>query len=277
MQNLLRTNPTKFSVSFCKFWCRWWHWSTGWIEWWTDNSRCTRWCGYILPRFSCLETERIQDSSERHSILVLQHDVEHRNIVNLLKLLEDAQCPNYMLQKVLGWAYNAKLDGFDFNPTSQHPVDVPSFGAFPTGTPSGIVSKSWRSRQGSRHYLLWLCAGLVVVAARWVIDGNWESCHEQGFSNVDVLSKWQQSWGGKQRFMLQRAIPGICTREESAASSNYIVPWCWYCLRQQGAHWNLSSVVHNLSFYGESTSRCEGMATVGLCSGPQARALWSNE
>ena len=59
--------------------------------------------------------ERIQ-ASERHAIMALRHDVEHRNIVNLLKLFEDAQCPDYMLQKVLEWAYNAKLEGFDFNP-----------------------------------------------------------------------------------------------------------------------------------------------------------------
>jgi hypothetical protein len=59
--------------------------------------------------------ERIQ-ANERHALMVLCHDVEHRNIVNLLKLLEDAQCPDYMLQKILQWAYNAKLDGFDFNP-----------------------------------------------------------------------------------------------------------------------------------------------------------------
>ena len=34
--------------------------------------------------------ERIQ-ATERHAIMVLHHDVEHRNVVNLLKLLEDAQ------------------------------------------------------------------------------------------------------------------------------------------------------------------------------------------
>ena len=55
-------------------------------------------------------------ASDRQSILNLQHDVEHRNIVELLKILEDAQCPDYMLQKILQWAYIAKLDGFDFNP-----------------------------------------------------------------------------------------------------------------------------------------------------------------
>ena len=55
-------------------------------------------------------------ASDRQIILNLQHDVEHRNIVELLKILEDAQCPNYMLQKVLQWAYIAKLDGFNFNP-----------------------------------------------------------------------------------------------------------------------------------------------------------------
>ena len=36
--------------------------------------------------------------------------------MNLLKILEDAQCPDYMLQKIIQWAYNAKLEGFDFNP-----------------------------------------------------------------------------------------------------------------------------------------------------------------
>jgi hypothetical protein len=55
-------------------------------------------------------------ASNRQSILNLQHDVEHRNIVELLKILEDAQCPDHMLQKILQWAYIAKLDGFDFNP-----------------------------------------------------------------------------------------------------------------------------------------------------------------
>ena len=59
--------------------------------------------------------ERIQ-ANERHAIMVLHHDVEHKNIVNLLKILEDAQCPDYMLQSILQWAYNAKLEGFDFNP-----------------------------------------------------------------------------------------------------------------------------------------------------------------
>ena len=37
--------------------------------------------------------ERIQ-ANQRHAIMVLRHDVEHRNIVNLLKILEDAQCPD---------------------------------------------------------------------------------------------------------------------------------------------------------------------------------------
>jgi hypothetical protein len=46
-------------------------------------------------------------ANQRHAITVLRHDVEHRNIVNLLKILEDAQCPDYMLQSILQWAYNA--------------------------------------------------------------------------------------------------------------------------------------------------------------------------
>ena len=54
----------------------------------------------------------------RDALMLLQCDREHTScIVELLKLLEDAQCPDYyMLQKVLQWAYNAKLEGFDFNP-----------------------------------------------------------------------------------------------------------------------------------------------------------------
>ena len=49
-------------------------------------------------------------ANERHAVMVLQHDVEH------LKILEDGQCPDYMLHKVLMWVYNAKSIGFDFNP-----------------------------------------------------------------------------------------------------------------------------------------------------------------
>jgi hypothetical protein len=55
-------------------------------------------------------------ANDRQSILNLQHDVEHRNIVELLQILDDAQCPNFMLQQVLQWAYITKLDGFNFNP-----------------------------------------------------------------------------------------------------------------------------------------------------------------
>ena len=55
-------------------------------------------------------------SGERHTIMVLRHDVKHQNIINLLRLLEDAQCPDYMLQQILQWACNAKSEGFDFNP-----------------------------------------------------------------------------------------------------------------------------------------------------------------
>jgi dihydrodipicolinate synthase/N-acetylneuraminate lyase len=35
--------------------------------------------------------------SDRQTIQNLQHNVEHRSIVELLMILEDAQCPNYML------------------------------------------------------------------------------------------------------------------------------------------------------------------------------------
>jgi hypothetical protein len=68
--------------------------------------------------------------------------VEHQSIVNLLKILEDAQCPDCMLQKVLQWVYNAaKLKGFDFDPkatarkANKHPVDVRSFEARIPATP----------------------------------------------------------------------------------------------------------------------------------------------
>jgi hypothetical protein len=59
--------------------------------------------------------ERIK-ARNRDALMLLQRDREHTCIVELLKLLDDAQCPDYMLQKVLQCAYNAKLEGFDFNP-----------------------------------------------------------------------------------------------------------------------------------------------------------------
>ena len=48
----------------------------------------------------------------------MQQDDEHRCIVDILKILEDAQCPDYKLQSILEWAYNAQSMGFDFNPTT---------------------------------------------------------------------------------------------------------------------------------------------------------------
>jgi hypothetical protein len=59
--------------------------------------------------------ERIK-ARDRASLSALQQDVEHRCIVDVLKILEDGQCPDYMLQSVLEWAYNAQSMGFDFNP-----------------------------------------------------------------------------------------------------------------------------------------------------------------
>ena len=54
------------------------------------------------------------------------------------------------------------------------------------------------------------------------------------------------------------------------------VPW-WHCHWQQGAHQNLSCLFHNLSFHWESTLWCQRMAFVGLCSGLELWALWSND
>ncbi len=58
--------------------------------------------------------ERIQ-ARDRHAWMVLHHNVEHQCTVELLKILADLQCPDYMLQKVLMWTYHAKLIGFAFN------------------------------------------------------------------------------------------------------------------------------------------------------------------
>ncbi len=60
-------------------------------------------CPSFHARMECIQAS--------HAIMVLHH-----NVVNLLKLCEDAQCPDYMLQNVLEWAYTAKLEGFNFNP-----------------------------------------------------------------------------------------------------------------------------------------------------------------
>ena len=57
------------------------------------------------------------------------------NFVNFLKILEDVQCFDYVLQKKLQCAYNAKLQGFNFNPKAttateiQNPLDIQSFEA----------------------------------------------------------------------------------------------------------------------------------------------------
>ncbi len=98
--------------------------------------------------------ERIK-ASDRHSIPNLQHDVQHRNFVELLKILEDAQCPNYMLQKVLQWAYIAKLDGFDFNPkATTRKAILPVSGTITSTIASSDLDNSRGPRGGSRHSAL---------------------------------------------------------------------------------------------------------------------------
>jgi hypothetical protein len=71
--------------------------------------------GSASPAVVSAYMEHIQ-ARNRQALMVLQHNVEHQCTVELLKILEDAQCPGFMLQKILMWAYNAKLIGFDFNP-----------------------------------------------------------------------------------------------------------------------------------------------------------------
>jgi hypothetical protein len=88
--------------------------------------------------------ERIK-AQNRDALMLLQCDREHTCTVELLKLLEYTQCPDYMLQKVLQWAYNAKLEDFDFNPIATtrkanvQPMDVQSFGALTRPTPPHVV------------------------------------------------------------------------------------------------------------------------------------------
>jgi len=55
-------------------------------------------------------------ADEKTFIQLLQYDIEHRSIVDLLFLLEGSQCPDYLLERVLHWANKAHCDGFDFAP-----------------------------------------------------------------------------------------------------------------------------------------------------------------
>ena len=50
-------------------------------------------------------------SRDHYTIKILRHEVEHCSINNLLKIWEDSQCPDYLLQSILEWSYNAKVDG----------------------------------------------------------------------------------------------------------------------------------------------------------------------
>jgi len=38
-------------------------------------------------------------------------------MINLIKLLDDMECPDYALDKILNWAHESFLNGFEFNPT----------------------------------------------------------------------------------------------------------------------------------------------------------------
>ena len=43
-------------------------------------------------------------SRDHYTIKILRHNIEHYSIINLLKILEDSQCPDYMLQSIFEWA-----------------------------------------------------------------------------------------------------------------------------------------------------------------------------
>ena len=60
-----------------------------------------------------MECERAKHNA---TIQTLQHDVEHKCIVELVSLLESLQCPDYALEKILQWANNAKQQQFSFTP-----------------------------------------------------------------------------------------------------------------------------------------------------------------
>jgi hypothetical protein len=72
-------------------------------------------CDSVFPPGLHGVVELINKAHNRDALMVLQCDCEHTCIVELLELLEDAQCPDYMLQQVLQWTYNDKLEGFEFN------------------------------------------------------------------------------------------------------------------------------------------------------------------
>ncbi len=60
-----------------------------------------------------MECARAKQNKTLH---ILQHDVEHKCIVELVSLLESLQCPDYALEKILHWANNAKQQQFSFTP-----------------------------------------------------------------------------------------------------------------------------------------------------------------
>ena len=55
-------------------------------------------------------------AKQHKTLQLLQHDVEHKCIVELVSLLESMQCPDYALEKVLQWAHNAQQQQFSFTP-----------------------------------------------------------------------------------------------------------------------------------------------------------------
>ena len=64
-----------------------------------DDARADVLCDSICPPGLHRVMERIK-AQNKDALMLLQCDCEHTCIVELLKLFEDAQCPDYMLQKV---------------------------------------------------------------------------------------------------------------------------------------------------------------------------------
>lgn len=55
-------------------------------------------------------------AEEQQSIQFLAYDIDRRNVIDLMMILERSKCPDYLLSEVLHWAHQAFMDGFHFAP-----------------------------------------------------------------------------------------------------------------------------------------------------------------
>ena len=198
-------------------------------------------------------------SRDHQTIKILRHDVEHRSVINLLKILEDSECPEYMLQSILEWTYNAKVDGFDFNPkaTTRKASIVWMYQALEKSHQllPHVVSTKLEDHDDVSHIV---CFDFTVALLSLLQNEVLMSPENLVINPDNPTSMFRYTDNkvgeGTHCPTLPRPVWWADHMQRSTLGADHSLSW-WHSKWQQGSHRTLSRIVHNVVVYWGSTTR----------------------